>query len=614
MPRQIIKRPFHVGFALLWSLLSLPSIASASTAPIAVYPTEHSHSHFADSSNPELLIGGDHFCGTDFTSEAARNALKQFAVDKAAGLYARAPKSGSPPTLGEERAFNVHEGDTWIPLSFRLVEITSVYYLWVEIAELNNGNVSQADLTNFRRVALESSPARSIDPTKGFFENNHAIYGLPPNIDGDGIVDLLMYDIGRGFGSTLGYVSPQDMAPPGNGGNARDVLYLDSREGTTSISTLAAIAAHEYTHLIHLSYGWDETFMSEGYAEYAIDFNGYYWRATTYPSMQSEVNQNLFTWRDGGGPGSRDYERAALFVTYLGERVGTAAVGEMLQGVLKKGAAGIDSVLTTYGKNLSDVIRDFHTANFFNDRSIDPRFGFIQPERASHHTSLTSAPINGEVMSTIGEGGYIDGFIEPINSGSVRYRRFNTVANLYYTYDIPISPIFGPEAQQLAYARNSGRLVLKRTGKSDLEVLDIRPSSTQGSVLGRFDWVLFIYTHTNPSATSADRMVFEANWTPLSFVTHTELESVPYEWELESNYPNPFNPQTTVPISLDTPQVVRLEVFDSLGRSIALLHDGFLPPGKHTFHFDGSAYPSGSYLVRLSTDRGSRSRTMTLIK
>lgn len=539
------------------------------------------------------------------------------ALDREAGVYQQARKSVIPPTLGEERSFNVSENSNWISITFRLVEITDLYYLWVEIAELDNGNVSTSDLTSFRQVALTSSPSRSINPNKGFFANNHDIYGLPPNVDGDGIVDLLMYDIGRGSGNTLGYVSPQDMilnSPPGNGGNARDVLYLDSNEGTRNVATLAAVAAHEYAHLIHLSYGWDETFITEGYAEFAIDFNGYFWRATTYPIFQDEVSQSLFTWREGGGTGARDYERAALFITYLGQRVGTEAVGKMMQSVSKKGAAGIDSVLVSRGENLTGVIRDFHTANFFNDRNLDPRFGFIQPERSAHHASLTSPPINGEVMSTVGEGGYIDGFTGTINSGAVRYRRFNNVSNFYYNYDVPISPIFGPDAQLFARARNAGRIIVKRVGHSYLEFWDIAPTDMQGSLAGRFEWVLFIFTHTNPSATAGDRMVFEANWVPLSMATDLESQNLPNQWSLEANYPNPFNPQTTIPFRLESPQNVKLEVFDAMGRSVAVLVNEVRPAGEHSVVFDAYNQPSGTYLVRFSTESGVSSRFITLIK
>ena len=445
------------------------------------------------------------------------------------------------------------------------------------------------------------------------------MYGQPPNVDGDGIVDLLMYDIGRGTGTTLGYVSSLDLVinPTDGTGNGRDILYLDSDQGTRNLNTLAAIAAHEYTHLIHQAYGYDEDFLSEGYAEFAIDFNGYYWRRTTYPATVSEVTQNLFTWRRAadGSQDVRDYERAGLFVTYLASRVGTHVVGDMLRSVKLKGARAIDSVLTVNGTRLAEVIRDFHTANFFNDRTLDPRFGFEQPERSAHHTPLTNAPINGELMSGAGEGGFEDAFFESINSGAVKYRRYNSVANFNYTYDVPIDPIFGNAAQLLARVRNSARIAVKRMNSNTIEFSEIQPSGEMRTIDGKFDWILFIFVHNNPGIATGDRTEMKADWTPASLATSIENAAEgPQDWMLGLNYPNPFNPQTTIPIHLSAPSTISLEVFDALGRSHAVLAQGMFSTGSHTFNLDASGWSSGAYLVRLTTPNGIQTRLMTLLK
>lgn len=567
------------------------------------------------------VLDPEHFCGTDFNSPASKAALAKYAADRAAGLYPIAPKNSKIPEVGDELPFRVSENNDWISINFRLVDKTSLYHLWVEIAEINNGNVNSTVIANLRQVAINSSPSRSINPSKGFFANNHDVYGQPPNVDGDGIVDLLMYDIGRGTGATLGYVSPQDLVinPTDGTGNGRDILYLDSDQGTRNLTTLAAIAAHEYTHLIHQAYGSDETFLSEGYAEFAIDFNGYYWRPTTYPATVSEVTQSLFNWRTGGGPGALDYERAGLFVTYLASRVGPHIVGDMLRSVKLKSARGIDSVLTVHGSRLADVIRDFHTANFFNDRTLDPRFGFVQPERSAHKTPLTNAPINGEVMSNGGdgggEGGFEDAFFESINSGAVRYRRYNSVANFNYTYDVPIDPIFGNATQLLARVRNSARIAVKRMNSNTIEFSEIQPSDEMRTIGGKFDWILFIFVHNNPGKATGDRTEMKADWTPVSMVTSNEsTPEAPQDWMLGLNYPNPFNPQTTIPIHLGAPSTISLEVFDALGRSQAVLAQGMFSTGLHTFNLDASGWSSGAYLVRLTTPNGIQTRLMTLLK
>jgi len=79
-------------------------------------------------------------------------------------------------------------------------------------------------------------------------------------------------------------------------------------------------------------------------------------------------------------------------------------------------------------------------------------------------------------------------------------------------------------------------------------------------------------------------------------------------------YPNPFNPTTTVPVTLGRAARARLAVYDLRGRLVAILHDGDLPAGAHAFTFDGRGLGSGAYLARLTTPDGVQTRALTLIK
>jgi len=83
---------------------------------------------------------------------------------------------------------------------------------------------------------------------------------------------------------------------------------------------------------------------------------------------------------------------------------------------------------------------------------------------------------------------------------------------------------------------------------------------------------------------------------------------------LEGSYPNPFNPATTIRFSLPEPAQVRLVVFDVLGRQVRVLLDGTREAGAHEVVFDADGLPSGTYLYRLETMRGSFVRTMLLAR
>lgn len=92
-------------------------------------------------------------------------------------------------------------------------------------------------------------------------------------------------------------------------------------------------------------------------------------------------------------------------------------------------------------------------------------------------------------------------------------------------------------------------------------------------------------------------------------------ESVtPQDFQLKHNYPNPFNPTTTIEYRLPSSCFVSLKVYDMLGREVATLVDRELSPGFYKSQFDGSNLPSGVYIVRLIAGNYSKSRKMLLIK
>ncbi len=83
---------------------------------------------------------------------------------------------------------------------------------------------------------------------------------------------------------------------------------------------------------------------------------------------------------------------------------------------------------------------------------------------------------------------------------------------------------------------------------------------------------------------------------------------------LEQNFPNPFNPTTVISGQWTVNSVIRLAIYDVLGREVALLADGMYPAGRYSFRFDGSKLSSGVYFYRLTAGKFSDTRSMTLVK
>lgn len=99
-------------------------------------------------------------------------------------------------------------------------------------------------------------------------------------------------------------------------------------------------------------------------------------------------------------------------------------------------------------------------------------------------------------------------------------------------------------------------------------------------------------------------------------VTSVDYDKVtePREFALQQNYPNPFNPSTIISYNLRDAGIVKLEVFDMIGRRVAVLVEGVKESGAHEVRFNANALSSGVYIYRLSAGSQTLVRQMTLIK
>jgi hypothetical protein len=98
-----------------------------------------------------------------------------------------------------------------------------------------------------------------------------------------------------------------------------------------------------------------------------------------------------------------------------------------------------------------------------------------------------------------------------------------------------------------------------------------------------------------------------------------DAPQVPDQFSLGQNFPNPFNPETTIPVTLDRSGSIRVTVYNILGSEVKRLYDGFQQAGTNRYTWDGTdnanrAVTSGVYFYRLQTDRGSAVRRMVFLK
>jgi len=101
---------------------------------------------------------------------------------------------------------------------------------------------------------------------------------------------------------------------------------------------------------------------------------------------------------------------------------------------------------------------------------------------------------------------------------------------------------------------------------------------------------------------------------PLAQIGIGEPEIIPIEFETLTNYPNPFNARTRIEFTLDQGADVRLVVYDVKGALVTTLVNAHFEAGKHEATWSPGDISSGVYSYRLSTNEGSRTKRMVLLK
>ncbi len=89
---------------------------------------------------------------------------------------------------------------------------------------------------------------------------------------------------------------------------------------------------------------------------------------------------------------------------------------------------------------------------------------------------------------------------------------------------------------------------------------------------------------------------------------------IPTEFALHQNFPNPFNPMTSIFFDLPMREHVRLDVFNVLGQRVATLMDEPVAAGYHVVNFDASLLPTGLYFYRVQAGDWAALKKMMLVK
>jgi hypothetical protein len=99
-----------------------------------------------------------------------------------------------------------------------------------------------------------------------------------------------------------------------------------------------------------------------------------------------------------------------------------------------------------------------------------------------------------------------------------------------------------------------------------------------------------------------------------STVEATPGAPMPTEYTLSQNFPNPFNPNTSISYSVKEAGFVNLKVYNLIGQEVATLVAGEMPAGSYTASFTATDLPSGVYVYRLEVNNFTAQKKMVLLK
>ena len=322
---------------------------------------------------------------------------------------AQAPSAPAEPNvpqlvLGERKDFfsvNFNTDEQYIVQS-TLRAIGEFCYIFVEDSQWLQ-TVHEETVNSIRRAFDDATPA---DLRRGIYEIQTALFGEPPDIDGDKRIYLLLLDIrdkgGKGSDFIAGFFSPVNqhrgvLRNPRIGvwvrSNELEMIYLDTQPQNAGSQTAHGVLAHEFQHLIHWRHDTNETiWVNEGCAEYAMFICGY--QVSGHVSaFERNPYVSLINWPQAGSNQLAHYGAVYLWMLYLHEQYGGPQTIAAIVKDRANGIAGINSALRSRSVETTFpvIYADWKIANYLdNNEFADGQYGYqneqlnLRPRRQHH--------------------------------------------------------------------------------------------------------------------------------------------------------------------------------------------------------------------------------------
>jgi len=215
-----------------------------------------------------------------------------------------------------------------------------------------------------------------------------------------------------------------------------------------------------------------------------------------------------------------------------------------------------------------------------------------------------------------------------LEKGYKNYERFDTLTNeiIYYSYsdnhsnDIPRYslnyikdstviwiPPFGGMTFQISFNKQSA---------SDTSYINLHGTGIVDISASFKKYIGIIYLSFYEISVSYDNLIgYRINGKEWGQLTDVKNKlHIPAKYKLAQNYPNPFNPNTTIVYEIPMYSHVKLIVYNSLGQTVRILQDKYVPPGIHKINFNAGNLTSGVYYYQLLSEGKVLTKKLMLIK
>ncbi len=256
-----------------------------------------------------------------------------------------------------------------------------------------------------------------------------------------------------------------------------------------------------------------------------------------------------------------------------------------------------DSNLIISSRNLDEITKINHITGdiIWRFGGKNNQFTFIGDTLKFTYQHAARRISNGNI--TLFDNG---NFHTPHYSRAVEYQldEINKTAHAVWQYrhspDI-FSPAMG-YAQRLA---NGNTLI--GWGQARPSVTEVTPS---GTVVFEMSLPVGIYSYR----------VYKYDWSGAPLNIDKQKNIIPSDYSLYQNFPNPFNPSTSISFSIPRGGLVKIVIFDLLGNEVKTILNEYKNPGAYSIEFEASSLASGVYFYKMITAEYINIKKMVLIK